>query len=446
MKTPIIDVHSHIFSARDIPLKGYLISRGDEGGLEKAMRRFIPFIAACIRKRPCAPGERTCSCRTCRLLLEILYKLMGRMGKQYGQWAETLSKEVTEIAEELIATYDKDGIDLYINQVLDYEYWFESTYDAPLDYQIDYIYKNIHIPYKGRIHSFVPFDPARELAFENGVLDPDDKKEIRGSLALVDDAIKNKGYIGVKIYNSLGYKPFHNADVDHLRRKKIRLHKKRGYYLFKGKDYDRVLAKLYDYCVENDVPITAHCVMEGIESYHNASYDFGKAVFWRDVLEQWPRLRVNLAHFGWGRLGYHWKNSWVKDICKMIVDFDNLYTDTACHGILTKKDHDRFKSDYQAMRHDLMSYRGENHWSKIKQRLLFGIDWHVIKRKENYERFVKKYREILEYDNLFSRKEIKYFFGGNSLEYLGLVPGRKNRQRLFRFYKKHKIKRPGWLV
>ncbi|MGB3341423.1 MAG: hypothetical protein WBB37_08080, partial [bacterium] len=120
MKTPIIDVHAHIFSARDIPLKGYLKSRGDEGGLEKTMRRVIPFITACIRKRPCTHENHTCKCRSCKLLLEILYKLMGRMGRQYRKWADTLSKEVTDIAKELVETYDKDGIDLYVNKVLDY--------------------------------------------------------------------------------------------------------------------------------------------------------------------------------------------------------------------------------------------------------------------------------------------------------------------------------------
>ncbi|MGB3340730.1 MAG: amidohydrolase family protein, partial [bacterium] len=367
-------------------------------------------------------------------------------GRQYRKWADTLSKEVTDIAKELVETYDKDGIDLYVNKVLDYEYWFESTYDSPVRYQIDYVYKKIHIPYRGKIHSFVPFDPARELAFENEMLDPDGKMEILGSLALVDDAIKNKGYIGVKVYNSLGYKPFHNASVDHLRRKRIKPHKKWGYDVFKGEDYDRVLAKLYDYCVENDVPITAHCVMEGIESYHNASYHFGKAIFWRDVLKTWPALRVNLAHFGWGRLGYHWKNSWVKDICKMMTKYDNLYVDTACHGILTKQDSQRFKSDYESMRRDLSDFRGRNFWTEIKKRILFGIDWHVIKRKENFEHFMERYIEILKHNNLFSDKELEDFLGGNALRFLGVLPGGQNRDRLLTFYKKHNIKKPKWFI
>ena len=445
MKAPIIDVHAHIFSARDIPLKGYLTSRGDEGGLEKAMRQVIPFISACIRRRPCSHEQHTWKCWACKLVLEILYKLMGRMGQQYRKWARTLGKEVTDIAKEMVETYDKDKIDLYVNKVLDYEYWFESTYDAPLRYQIDYVYEKIHLPYKGKILSFVPFDPARELAKEYGMLDPDEKLEIKGSLALVDDAIQNKGYIGIKLYNSLGYKPFNNASVDHLRRKKIKLHRKKGYVIFKGEDYDRVLAKLYKYCVDNDVPITAHCVMEGIESYHNASYDFGKAIFWRDVLERWPELRVNLAHFGWGRLGYHWKNSWVKDICKMMVDYDNLYADTACHGILTYKERQRFISDYISMRRDLSNYKNTDYWLKIKQRLLFGIDWHVIKRKENYENFMERYIDILKHDGLFSVHEIKNFLGGNAVRFLGLLPGNKNHERLLTFFKKHNIKRPWYL-
>jgi len=41
------------------------------------------------------------------------------------------------------------------------------------------------------------------------------------SLSMVKDAIENKGYIGVKLYNSLGYKPYLNKEVEE-NRKKIR--------------------------------------------------------------------------------------------------------------------------------------------------------------------------------------------------------------------------------
>lgn len=442
--TPIIDIHAHVFSARDIPLKGYLRSRRDEGGIERWMRDMIPTVTKCIRKKPCEKEEQKFVANIgCKLTMGIVYLLFGM---QYRKWVETLSKEVIDITEELVRTYQKDNIDLYVPLVIDYEYWFESTYDTPIKDQIDYMYKNIVLPYKGKIHPFVAFDPARELAHRRGMLNPDKKPEKHGSLQLVQDAIENKGFIGVKLYNSLGYRPFNNEIMDDKRRKKIKLHKKMGYYIFKGEDYDKVLCELYDYCVDKGVPITAHSVMDGIESYKDASFDFGHAVFWHEVLSQdkYKDLHVNLAHFGWGNGGYHWKRSWVKDICEMLLEYDNLYTDVSCHDIMSKRHNQRFKSDYEDVHRDWSNYNGIDGWSMIKKKVLFGIDWHVIKRQKDFEHFKDRYVEVLKHKNLYTDEDVDDFLGGNAVRFLGLAPGGKSRERLETFYKTKNIDLPEW--
>lgn len=408
---PIIDVHEHIFNARDIPLKGYLFSRKDEGAMERWLRRFIPFVIYCIRVIPISKKkEKIYKKILCKLVLDTLFLIMGNQGRQYRIWAKTLSRKVIYIAKEMIKTYDKDGIDLYVPLMIDYEYWFESTKDTPLKKQIEDIYNYIVIPYKGRIHPFVPFDPARELAYQNGMLNPDKEPEQDGSMKLVKNAIENKGFIGVKLYNSLGYKPLDNKTVDEKRRKKIKLHKKMGYDKFTGDKYDEVLSELYKYCSDNRVPITAHCVMDGIESYPKASYDFGQALFWNDVLDRYKDLHLNLAHFGWNsRLSYHDNRNWIKGICQMLINHKNLYTDVSHHRVISDRYGQRFKSDYEAIRRDWSNYNGIDGWSMIKKKLLFGIDWHVIKRVKNFEYFKEKYLDVLKHKNLFTDKEIDNF-------------------------------------
>lgn len=432
---PIIDVHAHIFNARDIPLKGYLLSRKPEEVIEKMLGPIlIPFIAKCIRRKLNPKIKKNSIANIlCRSTLKFVYKMMG---KQYRNWVDTLTKEVKDITSEMVDTYKKDKIDLYVPLMIDYEYWFKNTPDNLIKDQIDGIYE-IVLMYKGQIHPFVPFDPARELAFRKNMPNPDGKPEEHGSLKLVKDAIENKGFIGVKLYNSLGYKPFNNATVDEKRRL-IALHKKR--YIFKGEEYDEVLSELYDYCVVNEVPISAHCVMDGIESYKDASWDFGKAIFWNDVLSQkrFKSLHLNLAHFGWNQKpgqGYYGDRSWIKDICDMLNRYDYLFTDVSHHRVILDKYCDRFKSDYKGIIRD---YPG------VKKRLLFGIDWHVIKRVKNFDNFKDKYVEVLSHDNLFSRGEIDDFLGTNALRFLGLLPGGKNRERLEAFYKAKKIDPPKW--
>ena len=432
---PIIDVHSHIFNAGDIPLKGYLMSRKFGEITDYIAKPIIPVIAKCLRDQ-LDPNitKGFYGGISCVVALNIAYKIMG---KQYKKWALSLSKEVIEIAEELVETFEMDKIDLYVPLVIDYEYWFKNTKDIQIDKQIDHIYNNIIIPYQGKIHPFVPFDPAREIVFRKNMKNPDRKPERHGSFKLVKDAIENKGFIGVKLYNAMGYKPFNNHLVD-KNRQKISLHKKR--YVFKGEEYDEVLSELYDYCIKEEIPITTHCGMEGTESYPDASFDFGQAKFWKEVLDQdrFKNLRLNLAHFGWNKKeAFDHERSWVKIIAEMLGKYKNLYTDVSHHEVVKPENNSYFKSTYSTL---------TSNYPSLSKKLLFGIDWHVIKRLPDYSKFKERYLEILRHNNMFNENEIEDFLGGNAIKFLGLLPGNKNRKRLERFYKKEDILPPSWFT
>jgi len=430
--TTVIDVHGHIFSGRDIPIKGYLLSRKRKALMERLLGwALVPVIAQCARK------ERAARTTACNVVLNLVSRLMGG---QYQAWAKSLSKEVVDIVGEMVRTYPR--IDLFVPLMIDYEYWFHNSPDTDIKEQIQYIYKQVVLPGKGRIHPFAPFDPARELAHRKGLDCPDGGPEKHSSLALVRDAIENKGFIGVKVYNSMGYKPFNNAEVDEKRRQ-ISLHREKGYAdALTGQEYDEVLCELYDYCVENEIPITAHCVMDGIESYPGASFDFCKATFWRDVLDQdrYKGLHVNLAHFGWSpAYGYDGPQSWVPDICRMVTEYEHLYTDVSHHYVLTTRSRRRFKEDYAKMRAD-----AGDRWPKLKEKILFGIDWHVIKRARNFERFQEAYATVLKEGASYTSDDMDQFLSGNAMRFLGLEQGCKNRQRLAKFYQDQGIDPPTW--
>ena len=432
---PIIDVHAHVFNARDIPIKGYLQSRKSKPFLEGLLTPLLaPVIARCLREEnPDARGVG------CNLVTEVVCAMMGQ---EYRNWAETLAQDVRDITAEMVDTYR--AIDLFVPLMVDFEYWFLNSPDNDIKSQIDLVAEHIVLPYEGRIHPFVPFCPAREIAFRKGLRNPDGQVERHSSLELVKDAIQNKGFIGVKLYNALGYRPWGNAEVD-AKRTRIKIHKRKKYdQTITGTEYDAVLGELYDYCVSNGVPITAHCVMDGIESYDDASYDFGKAVFWREVLDQ-PRyrtLRVNLAHFGWNKaVGYGAPQNWAKDICRMAVAYDHLYTDVSHHSVLSYRGRRLFKGDYARMRQDWGA-----HWPKVKSKILFGIDWHVLKRVKGFEDFLGQYVEVLSHGELYNRDEIADFMGGNAMRFLGLLPGGQNRQRLARFYRNQGQAPPAWFT
>jgi len=215
-------------------------------------------------------------------------------------------------------------------------------------------------------------------------------------------------------------------------------------YLFDGEEYDRVLCELYDYCVDNEVPITAHCVMNGIEAYPGASFHFGRAKFWDLVLRQdkYKNLCLNLAHFGWNQAsnqGYAGDGSWVIELCDLMVRYENVFADISHHRVLDKRGRKQFVAGYRELQKDF-----PNDIEKIKKRILYGSDWHVLRRIGGYREFLKNYVRVLEKAGLYDQTTLDRFRGVNALEFLGLLPGGMNHQRLDRFYQSNGINPPSW--
>jgi predicted TIM-barrel fold metal-dependent hydrolase len=466
---PIIDVHEHIFRGRDIPLKGYLLSRDYA---EWYVRLLAPVLFAIIEKA--IRGEMKGF--LANLVLGAAEKYMG---SGYRRWEEILSmRDVGAIARKLLVTFSQDRIHLYVPLMIDFDYWFRDPRPVSIAEQIETVYQEAVLPFKGKVHPFAPFDPARELAYRAGFpapSDPDDGlPEKYSSLQMAKDAVRKRGFIGVKVYNTLGYRPLGNAAVDDKRRWIFHRNGRDRYAAFTGDQFDQVLSELYEFCEREEVPITAHCVSGGIEAYPGASFDFGDPKYWRPVLDRFPRLHLNLAHYGWSTPeGYlpkeHWyqirrswqrrmeqarerkKNdsegrevNWVGEICEMMEKYEYLYADVAHHMVMEDKSIPKFQASYRAM--------GSVFPRVIPKRLLFGIDWHVITRVDHFIEFRERYEKILAGGNIFTPAEMEDFFGGNALHFLGLLPpGTRsktgwtgNRKRLRAFYKRKRIRPPKW--
>jgi predicted TIM-barrel fold metal-dependent hydrolase len=451
MSSPIIDVHAHIFSALDIPIEGYLLSRRSERRLGVFLDPFISifpmpqlfgYVAKRARER-CVTRLLDKDSKRGKFYTLILWLYGVAAGQRFLDWEDSLSSCSEKNTDRLIDTWP--DVDLFTPLMIDYEYWFKNSLDNSLGDQIDTVFKKVVLRHKGKIHPFVPFDPARELAYRKARISPDGQLEADRPMTLVKEAIEKKGFIGVKLYNSLGYRPLGNADATvSLMRRRIAVRNNKMTYLFDGEEYDGVLCELYDYCVDNEVPITAHCVMNGIEAYPGASFHFGQAKFWDGVLQQerYKNLRLNLAHFGWNQepdQGYAGDESWAKDVCDLIVKYDNVYADVSHHRVLTPKGRKSFVDGYRQMQKDY-----PNHMEKIKKRMLYGSDWHVLRRMRGHQKFLEDYGRVLVKAEFYAEDELEDFRGGNAFEFLGLLPGGRNRERLESFYRAHGIVPPAW--
>ena len=205
-----------------------------------------------------------------------------------------------------------------------------------------------------RIYPFLSFDPRRS-----------------GNLDVIKANVgPDKPFRGVKLYTPLGFSAAHPAMMD----------KQNG---------------LYAYCVANDIPLIAHCSCPGMPTMNdhlyvpNGSWVYdggqGKTVqlamdevvdfsdvsaevksqyfthpeIWRIVLDAFPTLRLNLAHFGGNR------KDWRDIIASMINSnkYQNLYTDISC---LAESE----------ILHDISGIYNES--SAVKRRLMFGSDFTIL--------------------------------------------------------------------
>ncbi len=249
------------------------------------------------------------------------------------------------------------------------------------------------------VFPFLAVDPRREGIFN----------------LLTKKVSKNGPFYGVKLYTVLGYLPTHP-----------------------------VLWDVYKYCSENDIPITVHSSHLGlssplqkirvenqpefgssvetfIQTFDNDQSEelfseqllfFGDPKKWEKILEKYPNLRVNFAHFGGeseiNRLAENFDvnpgDNWTDSIISLIHDYENVYTDMSFNLTPDTKD-------------NIILIL--NKYNLIQERLIFGTDYPLIHLGEND--LTNKFNFPDQYDvNLIDRLTIinpRNFLSIDALDY-----------------------------
>ena len=169
---------------------------------------------------------------------------------RYLRWGLRLTRYRSELVDELVSIHGGNA-KLVTPALIDYSRWLNDKHDVKLEKQIDIMARLAQRAGATRVHGYAPFDPLREamyrIAPEQGAKAP---------LALVKLAVTEKGFIGVKLYPPMGFRPLGNEGFSagdfpqHIHKpfkgRKI------------GKDIDAVLNELYAWCAAEQVPILAH--------------------------------------------------------------------------------------------------------------------------------------------------------------------------------------------
>ncbi len=242
-----------------------------------------------------------------------------------------------------------------------------------------------------------------DLASENPAVIPFFHVDPRrpGVFDMFKEAVEKDGFRGLKIYPPLGYFP-----------------------------YDERLYPIYDYCQTNQIPVMSHCSPYNAVHYRGCKLELLKMLLksknclpdlkgkskkelyshfsdprnWSFVLEDFPKLKVCIAHFG---SNYYLDkylddpgqdDNWFVIIKKMLNDYPNLYTDTS----YTLND-----PDYFSVLKILLTDKDLNN------KILFGSDYYMVQTETQERRFSMDLRAFLGEANfnLIATENPKVFLG-----------------------------------
>lgn len=336
----------------------------------------------------------------------------------------------------------KEAPDLIVTSLLDLDWPLAKGRATPssIPKQIE-VMERISVLTGGRVHSFAPFCPMRE------VITRDPKGGEGESLTWVKDAVRNRGFIGVKLYPPMGFAIYGNEELE--AKYPDFWHKrwlpKRAWQGGFGHELDKALRNLYGWCIEENVPVMAHT---SPSCYTDPAFRLlGGAEYWQKAFDKCHGLRANFGHFG----GDH-------DIKKRAPKFIKLMADEV-RGKHAYADNGYFFDavDHESkLREALIGVLKGN--PVAGERLMYGSDWQMI-IMENYwgdylqacRHMIQKIESALRQPDSVEWKGFEQnFFGANAARYLGLEPPSDDRpnnlSRLCDFYRRNQVPEPAWMT
>lgn len=211
--------------------------------------------------------------------------------------------------------------------------------------------------------------------------------------------IPSRPFYGIKIYPPLDFNPWPD-DEETLEKHRM----------------------LYSFCEKNRVPITTHTDDQGFRGISaSLAWQYTDPASWRTVLENYPNLIIDFAHFGkqyaysanrdirslQARVKGYPFSPWFRSIVSLIDEFDNVYADLSFTGT---------NPDFYTRLSSFLNDQKDDKKEKLKRRILFGSDFSVnLLKVESYT----EYYSILDRSE-FSNEEVDLFTSSNPIGFLSL--------------------------
>jgi hypothetical protein len=356
-------------------------------------------------------------------------------------------------AYDYLRTYSAKSvrkIDLLVPSMVDFDWWLADggATASSLSEQI-VVMKQIAIATGGRVHGFVPFCPLREIVFRN------DSSKTDSSLAMAKHAIEECGFIGVKLYPTMGFAPYGNAALDVWNGRLPASLDANGF----GAKLDAIMKEFFEWCIVEQVPVMAHT---NTTNGPNAEFeDLTSADHWQAALESLDihekKLRVNFGHFGDTALGADATDrrqisraQALQRLMRGAADQPGAmaYADAAFF-VEVLDDRERLKGVLrELLRSSPLAYP-----QLLGHRLMYGTDWLFSLADAGVDQYLTKFEKMIAelQDELRSgdprwKTLVDNFLGRNAATFLGLRKGEANRARLDGFYAANSVQKPDWML
>jgi predicted TIM-barrel fold metal-dependent hydrolase len=212
----------------------------------------------------------------------------------------------------------------------------------------------------------------------------------------IDDAAI---FAGIKIYPQLGFDPYPN---DHSRLSKETLTEE-----LDEKEDERLNTELnkvrflYQFCCERRIPIITHCSDGGYKTGDNDVLTSPEKK-WKKVLEEYPELTLNFAHFGSQSKSV--EPQWRDAIIELSKQYPNVYTDISCNNS---------KPEYYE---ELEKLLNDPSHSELHRKVLFGSDFSInllVTDVESYSEYMEAFAEatLSHQNDLCKHNPERFLFG-----------------------------------
>jgi predicted TIM-barrel fold metal-dependent hydrolase len=208
---------------------------------------------------------------------------------------------------------------------------------------------------------------------------------------------RKQQFFGIKFYPPLGYNPWPNDDEE---RKKV--------------------CMIYEFCIKYDLPVITHCDDQGFRGISpKEAWMFTSPASFKPVLEHYPTLRLDFAHYGW-QYNQLQKNPinritaaankvpdspWFYELIDLMTTYPNVYADVSFSGT---------NPDFYTQLFNYIKSQPAEKADTILHRTIFGSDFCVnLFKVESYTYYYRLFEQ-----SPFSDEEINLFVQTNPMRFM----------------------------